>query len=254
MMLLKSQPDTISSSQRLKSPRPYPIRDPAQQPCEGQRFWERCAKLRLSVLFCWVPHTVAGAAMGQLWAPFGDPRVNSTVDGRRLQQRLRVVFTSLMAITVAVQFSVIFTTIAMTVQLMGSDFDPMATDVIAFLSREFKYPYVATRSINIFVLHRRRTEQAGKYEDFQLEIMRNITLSGDDNGRFEFLAGILTFISGITVKSWSTFSALPALSRATTSYMCHYIHTYIHTYEKSVKMAFDSIMHFDGIAALVRRV
>ncbi|GAB5353529.1 hypothetical protein AAMO2058_000043500 [Amorphochlora amoebiformis] len=111
-----------------------------------------------------------------------------------------------MSVTVAVQFSVIFTTTAMTVHLMGDSFDPMATDCLSFLRREFEYPYISTR--------------------------------------FEFLAGLLTFICGIAIKSFVSLCSFPTLSQATTLLLLS---------TAGRMLAFDSVMGFDGIPHLVKR-
>uniref|UniRef100_A0A7S2XCG0 Uncharacterized protein n=1 Tax=Lotharella oceanica TaxID=641309 RepID=A0A7S2XCG0_9EUKA len=146
---------------------------------------------------------IASAAMGQIWTDIKDPK--DSPEGKKRAEKLRVLFTALMSLTVAVQLNVVFMTTATSVQLMGGGFNPMATDAISFLEREFPYPYMATR--------------------------------------FEFLAGLLAFMSGIAIKAWTVFASLPALSRATTLLL-------LATLGRMV--AFDYVQHLPGAWNLVK--
>mmetsp|Transcript_8632 Transcript_8632/g.16365 ORF Transcript_8632/g.16365 Transcript_8632/m.16365 type:complete len:203 (+) Transcript_8632:190-798(+) len=141
--------------------------------------------------------------MGQIWTDIKDPK--DSVDGKRRADKLKVLFTALMSLTVAVQLNVVFMTTATSVQLMGGGFNPMATDAITFLEREFPYPYMATR--------------------------------------FEFLAGLLTFMGAIAIKAWTRFASLPALSRATTLLLLATL---------SRMVAFDYMQDLPGIWNLVK--
>ncbi|GAB5359864.1 hypothetical protein AAMO2058_000578700 [Amorphochlora amoebiformis] len=120
---------------------------------------------------------VAGAALIQLYANFGDGAVESQADRdeKVLYRRVKVAFTALMLLTIGFQFAVIFMTTVSSVRLLDGGFDPMGRDTVEFLLREFEFPYCAIR--------------------------------------FEFLTGLAAFTLALALKSWATFRSIPMLAK-----------------------------------------
>jgi hypothetical protein len=79
---------------------------------------------------------LTGAAIGQLW---------TNVDDKRGGKKVPVIFTCLVAASVACELLVVFISTAISTKMMGSAFDPMATSPLALLMREFELPFIACR-------------------------------------------------------------------------------------------------------------
>lgn len=101
---------------------------------------------------------LTGAAIGQLW---------TNVDDKRGGKKVPVIFTCLVAASVACELLVVFISTAISTKMMGSAFDPMATSPLALLMREFELPFIACR--------------------------------------VHFFMGLLSFVGALGLRAWATF-------------------------------------------------
>ena len=100
---------------------------------------------------------LAGASLGQLFTKCDETR------GKWVPSAYAI----LMALTVVAEVYVVFVATAQATRLLGGGFDPMATDALDFLIREFEFAFVSTR--------------AG------------------------FFTGLLAFLSALMLRAWSAF-------------------------------------------------
>jgi len=100
---------------------------------------------------------LTGAAIGQLF---------TTLDDKR-GKMVPILFTLLSALAVSCELSVVFFSTAISTRLLGGGFDPMATDALTMLIREFEFPFLFCR--------------------------------------VHFFVGLLSFVGALTLRAWTAF-------------------------------------------------